>query len=765
VVRAQQRSSGRARAALAAALAASSLVAVGPPTAAGAALPQGAPVGAPGIKAISVGLTDDAVYAATSGGVVTHARDDASATWSPVVVDDATLSGSLLAAEDDVLLVAGDDDETLTWRSAGGTWSSRRVPTGTTLARGGRYAVLPPAPDTEAPGYSRFPVQDARTGEVVWDFQAVTGTTVSVDGDTLTAIARPSTIVTRTVSTRGIVSERTTSSATRAFAPVGRWAVQMSSGYPYHWVVDVDSVYTSWASSYDMDDDSFVLGHDVVAGLNTSSHSFAVAELAGDRAPRSYGPAAAIRPDVDDSGTTAAYVDTVGRVRLVDVSSAPRPVAAIVDHAAPDDPSVWVADAVTTTSTVVGHAYEPADRATEPFRSIGGVVTEMRARQTRAGAATVGAWGSPRATTALSVPAVEGATTCFQARAHDAAGNTTPWSGVYCTMSDLSAPRLTSVTVPSAVAVTNGRGTATVRYSASDSIGVAGYDVRTAVRPRGASTYGAWKYPAALQGTSSTSASASITTGQRICFAVRARDLVGHVSAWSASHCLGTDVAAPRMTRVSVPTWRGVPSSSSVRSTVTYAATDDRGVASYDVRARVATPTGALGSWKTLASRTTKRSVSHTLRAGWQACYEVRARDAIGRVSAWSKPRCTYVAAPVTAPTFDADRLTTVGGHRVATVRSGDPYGVHYASANVFAQTTTGVRLQVRTCPTCGTFQVQVGKKVMNVKTRSATTGWKYVTLRWKPYAGYVDLDAHRSSTNARSTSSFVRSWTLIRQP
>ncbi|MBD8058039.1 hypothetical protein IC607_03545 [Cellulomonas sp. JH27-2] len=152
--------------------------------------------------------------------------------------------------------------------------------------------------------------------------------------------------------------------------------------------------------------------------------------------------------------------------------------------------------------------------------------------------------------------------------------------------------------------------------------------------------------------------------------------------------------------------------------------------------------------------------------AGRQACYEVRARDAIGRVSAWSNPRCTYVAAAATSHALDAERVATRGGHKVAVLSSALPGGNgsgRSTSANIFMQESRGVRIQVRTCPSCGTFNVQVGKKVMTVRTKSSTTGWTYVTLRWKSQPTYVFFDEVTPYPHPRATSSYLRSWTLIR--
>ena len=747
----------------ASALVAGSLVAIGAPAlgapAPGApaqsALRQGLLLGDSGTAVTSVGLTDRAVYAATSAGIVSHDRAATTAGWSPVQIGDAPLTGALLAAEGDALLVDDGTSDTLAWRAADGTWSARSVPTGTTLGRGGAYAVLPSVPTAD--GAITTPIEDVRTGDVVWDYPSLAGTAVTVEGGTVTGVAASHTIVNRSIESHAALWSKNTVRAYTRAETFGRWLVPTSAEVVLV-VRDLNDVY--WG--FFVPDDAIV-GRDVAVSVDSTAHELVVDQFAGD--DRSYGPASSASPDLDDAGTAVVYVDDEHHARFVDLSDAPRVSTTIVDHAAPDVPFTWVDAATSDAVTVTGHANTPLDEYSRDFLAIGGVVTEMRYRQSRPGS-PFGAWSQPRTTTTLSVRAIDGGDICFAARAHDAAGNYTRWSDDECTHSDLTPPRLTKVSTPAAAAVSHGHATPSVTYAATDVGSVPTYDVRYKVRARGAGTYGAWVYRSSFQGTTSTKAAVTISTGQRICFSVRARDAFGRTSAWSSSHCLGTDVAAPRMTRISVPTWRGVPASGKVRSTVTYAATDDRGVASYDVRARVATATGTLGTWKTLASHTTKRSVSHTLQAGRQACYEVRARDAIGRVSAWSKPRCTYVAAAATSHALDAERVATRGGHKVAVLSSALPGGSgsgRSTSASIFTQESRGVRIQVRTCPSCGTFNVQVGKKVMTVRTKSSTTGWKYVTLRWKSRPGYVFFDEVTPYPHPRATSSYLRSWTLIR--
>jgi hypothetical protein len=97
---------------------------------------------------------------------------------------------------------------------------------------------------------------------------------------------------------------------------------------------------------------------------------------------------------------------------------------------------------------------------------------------------------------------------------------------------DFSPPTVPAVSAP-ATALTS---SATVRWSATDRAGVAGYDVRwrttSAIQPT--SGYG---YPAYLQATAATRSAVSMVAGKSFCFSARARDVAARTSGWSAERC------------------------------------------------------------------------------------------------------------------------------------------------------------------------------------------------------------------------------------
>lgn len=97
---------------------------------------------------------------------------------------------------------------------------------------------------------------------------------------------------------------------------------------------------------------------------------------------------------------------------------------------------------------------------------------------------------------------------------------------------DATAPAvwLTSPTVAVTTAAT-----ATASYAATDTAGVASYDLRY----RRAGTNGVFGgYTQPVSGTRATSAQVALAAGYQSCISVRARDTLGNVSGWSAERCV-----------------------------------------------------------------------------------------------------------------------------------------------------------------------------------------------------------------------------------
>lgn len=93
-------------------------------------------------------------------------------------------------------------------------------------------------------------------------------------------------------------------------------------------------------------------------------------------------------------------------------------------------------------------------------------------------------------------------------------------------------PPTTSLTAPTFTATT--ASSVRIAYSATDGSGVASYDVRYR-RAAYNGSFGSYVQP--WTGTRSTAVSLSVAPGYEYCIAVRARDVYGNVSAWTAERC------------------------------------------------------------------------------------------------------------------------------------------------------------------------------------------------------------------------------------
>lgn len=193
-------------------------------------------------------------------------------------------------------------------------------------------------------------------------------------------------------------------------------------------------------------------------------------------------------------------------------------------------------------------------------------------------------------------------------------------------------------------------------------------------------------------------------------------------------HC---ETAPPTLTVTPLPT-------TTLRSSVTvsYTASDDSGVASYDVRYRKATDRGGFGHWQYPSAwqRTSAKTETLTgLTPGGTYCLSVRARDRLTNVTRWSRDTC--VARPLD------DRALTVGTswHR----QTGNVFYLH----TVTSTKTAGVRLSrtneqllrvgivATRCPTCGKVRILVGGTSVGVIDLSNPTTLRRRTLLLDPFA------------------------------
>jgi hypothetical protein len=145
------------------------------------------------------------------------------------------------------------------------------------------------------------------------------------------------------------------------------------------------------------------------------------------------------------------------------------------------------------------------------------------------------------------------------------------------------------------------------------------------------------------------------------------------------------------------------------RASISYRASDANGVASYDVRYRVARFDGGFGDWvlPDAWQRTTATSRSVAVSRGREVCFSVRARDTLGNRSAWSAQRCT------SRPLDDRSLTASSGWSRGTgssfldgTITSTKRRGVELTRGEVRANQ---VLIVATRCASCGTADVFIG--------------------------------------------------------
>lgn len=184
---------------------------------------------------------------------------------------------------------------------------------------------------------------------------------------------------------------------------------------------------------------------------------------------------------------------------------------------------------------------------------------------------------------------------------------------------------------------------------------------------------------------------------------------------------LTVDTAAPTV-KVTGPT---VDVSKAATANVTYAGTDDNGVASYDVRWRIAPTAGNFGAYATLKSGTTATSVAIGLAAGYEYCISVRARDVAGNLSGWTADRC------LSRPSDDRLMGAAKGWVRA----SNRAYFLGTATATTTKGISVSRSVQAKRlfliatkCSTCGGLNVYYnGKYVGAVNLYKATTEYQAI--------------------------------------
>ncbi len=309
---------------------------------------------------------------------------------------------------------------------------------------------------------------------------------------------------------------------------------------------------------------------------------------------------------------------------------------------------------------------------------------------------------------------------------------------------DSTPPTFTSATVPAAaMKAIDGQRTVTFTYHATDTdSGVATYDVRYRLIPRDG-VAGEWTSPASMRSTIAASQGVIVLKSTTVCFQARARDHAGNVSAWTTSRCTYVDGTRPTIRFTDVPQ-RFLPRKLATatitetevhrRPAVSYAGSDDRRVVRYEVRMREYVgyrPTAVYRTgWSTSEGSTRRTTFRPYLGAGRTVCTQVRAVDAVGHRSTWTKRPCTSL--PFAGSALLGDQSKAAVEHQRTSLWPG-------SSARTFGTVRGGaVRVGYVASPSAGSFDVFVGgRKIGHVDARARTWQVRHTTFRTStPFAG-----------------------------
>jgi hypothetical protein len=157
-----------------------------------------------------------------------------------------------------------------------------------------------------------------------------------------------------------------------------------------------------------------------------------------------------------------------------------------------------------------------------------------------------------------------------------------------------------------------------------------------------------------------------------------------------------------------------------------WSASDPSGIDHFDVKVQSAPWNGAFGSWSMWKVKTTATSANFGGTYGRTYCFEVRAQDRSGNVSAWSSPRCTAVP-------LRSDQLSRSAGwskHASTSYFAGFAYSTKTHGASMTRTGVSGKRLSLvaTTCSSCGTVAVRWnGTLVKSINLHGTTTKHRQV--------------------------------------
>ncbi|MEV6415527.1 hypothetical protein [Kribbella sp. NPDC051718] len=242
------------------------------------------------------------------------------------------------------------------------------------------------------------------------------------------------------------------------------------------------------------------------------------------------------RPD-GSGGAKLIYADPDARPRIISLTWLAVDPQPLPDTTAPTLTSATAGDRLReNTSLSFNWAYTDPQVPNAPATGVKSYDLRIQQRPNRT--SPYGAWNQVPSwqgltSTAASYTAAPGTDTCWQVRARDYAGNLSNWSTSYCSEVDGIAPTAVTLRIGDRTAL---GATATVSWGYKDETAVGSYDIVYKTAAAGAA-FGSWVYPAAWQNTDMTSITWAPRIGMDECFMIRARDVVGNLSAWSIPLC------------------------------------------------------------------------------------------------------------------------------------------------------------------------------------------------------------------------------------
>ena len=209
-------------------------------------------------------------------------------------------------------------------------------------------------------------------------------------------------------------------------------------------------------------------------------------------------------------------------------------------------------------------------------------------------------------------------------------------------------------------------------------------------------------------GTFKTTWAESYPEGTVVSVRAEIHDTADHITTVTANNVLTID-ATPPTASLTQPQWLWTTAKS---QPLAWSGADNMsGVASYDLRGQWSTYTGWTSAWHWIgpaAGFTGTGATYGGMRPGWQYCFEVRAHDRAGNISAWSTRRCV-----VRALDDRALRTATSGWSQgtssrylSSTYTSTSAYNAKLALSTVSA---TRIALLATVCPTCGQVRAYIG--------------------------------------------------------